>query len=131
MSRSESYLFNVAAFYSKWERDLADSQRDNGSIPVVSPNYWPFYYDDLTWPSTFLFVPGMLYDQYGDRRVLERTYPAMKRWMDLERTYVQDGLTSKDKYADWCVPPEDPKLIHSEDPARVTATVTSFWDATS
>jgi len=120
VSRSESCLFNVAAFYTKWERDLADSQHDNGSIPVVSPNYWPNYYDDLTWPSTFLFVPGMLYDQYGDRRVLERTYPAMKRWMDLERTYVQDGLTSKDKYADWCVPPEDPKLIHSKDPARVT-----------
>jgi alpha-L-rhamnosidase len=120
VSRSESYLFNVAAFYSKWERDLADSQRDNGSIPVVSPNYWPLYYDDLTWPSTFLFVPGMLYDQYGDRRVLERTYPAMKRWIDLERSYVHDGLTSKDQYADWCVPPEDPKLIHSQDPTRVT-----------
>ncbi|MGA2116421.1 MAG: glycoside hydrolase family 78 protein [Bryobacteraceae bacterium] len=120
VSRSESYLFDVAAFYSKWERDLADSQRDNGSIPVVSPNYWPLYYDDLTWPSTFLFVPGMLYDQYGDRRVLESTYPAMKRWLDLEQTYVHDGLTSKDQYADWCVPPEDPKLIHSQDPTRVT-----------
>jgi alpha-L-rhamnosidase len=120
VSRSESYLFDVAAFYSKWERDLADSQHDNGSIPVVSPNYWPNYYDDLTWPSTFLFIPGMLYDQYGDRRVLERTYPAMKRWIDLERSYVHDGLTSKDQYADWCVPPEDPKLIHSQDPTRVT-----------
>jgi alpha-L-rhamnosidase len=26
----------------------------------------------------------------------------------------------KDQYADWCVPPEDPKLIHSVDPARIT-----------
>ncbi|MGP8246056.1 MAG: glycoside hydrolase family 78 protein [Bryobacteraceae bacterium] len=120
VSRSESYLFDVAAFYSKWERDIDDSQRDNGSVPVVAPNYWPYYYDDLTWPSTFLFVPGMLYDQYGDRRVLERTYPDMKRWIDLESTYVHDGLTSKDQYGDWCVPPEDPKLIHSQDPTRVT-----------
>ena len=27
----------------------------------------------------------------------------------------------RDTYGDWCVPPEDPKLIHSQDPARKTA----------
>jgi alpha-L-rhamnosidase len=59
-------------------------------------------------------------DPYADKRVLARGYPAMKKWMDYEKTFVKDGLTSKDQYADWCVPPEDPKLIHSQDPARVT-----------
>ncbi|MGA8581689.1 MAG: glycoside hydrolase family 78 protein, partial [Bryobacteraceae bacterium] len=120
VSRSESYMFDVAAFYTKWEQDIADAQRADGSIPDVAPNYWPLYHDDITWPSTFLFVPGMLYDQYGDRRVLERFYPAMKKWIEHERGYLQDGLMPKDIYADWCVPPEDPKLIHSKDPARVT-----------
>ena len=120
VSRSESYMFDVAAFYTKWEQDIADAQRADGSIPDVAPNYWPLYHDDITWPSTFLFVPGMLYDQYGDRRLLERFYPAMKKWIEHERGYLQDGLMPKDIYADWCVPPEDPKLIHSKDPARVT-----------
>jgi len=120
VSRSESYMFDIAAFYTKWERDLADSQRADGSIPDVAPTYWSLYHDDITWPSTFLFVPGMLYDQYGDRRVLERAYPAIKRWIEHERGYLQDGLMPKDQYADWCVPPEDPTLIHSKDPARVT-----------
>ena len=120
VSRSESYMFDVAAFYSKWMTDLSDSQKPSGSIPVVSPNYWPNYYDDLTWPSTFLFLPGMLYDQYGDRRVLERDYPAMKKWIDHEQTFLTNGLMPKDQYGDWCVPPEDPKLIHSQDPARIT-----------
>ncbi|HWC96134.1 MAG TPA: family 78 glycoside hydrolase catalytic domain [Candidatus Sulfopaludibacter sp.] len=121
VSRSESYMFDVAAFYSKWTTDLADSQRPNGAIPDVSPNYWPNYNDDLTWPSTFIFVPGMLYDEYNDKRVLEHYYPAMRQWLDHIKTYVQpDGLIAKDTYADWCVPPEDPKLIHSQDPARVT-----------
>jgi len=120
VSRSESYMFDIAAFYSKWEQDLADSQRADGSIPDVAPTYWSLYNDDITWPSTFLFVPGMLYDQYGDRRVLELFYPAMKQWIEHERGYLQDGLMPKDQYADWCVPPEDPKLIHSKDPARVT-----------
>ena len=120
VSRSESYMFDIAAFYSKWEQDLADAQHADGSIPDVAPNYWPLYNDDITWPSTFLFVPGMLYDQYGDRRVLERAYPAIKKWIEHERSYLKDGLMPKDRYADWCVPPEDPKLIHSKDPARVT-----------
>ena len=121
VSRSESYMFDVAAFYSKFETDIADGQRADGSISDVSPNYWRLYNDDLSWPSTFVFLPGMLYDQYGDRRVLEREYPAMRKWLDHERTFVANGLMPKDTYADWCVPPEDPLLIHSKDPARVTS----------
>jgi alpha-L-rhamnosidase len=120
VSRSEAYMFNVAAFYSKWMTDLADSQKADGSVPVVSPNYWPNYYDDLTWPGTFIFVHGMLYDEYGDKRPMERNYGAMKKWIDHEATYLKDGLMPKDQYGDWCVPPEDPKLIHSLDPARIT-----------
>ena len=120
VSRSEAYMFDVAAFYTKWMTDIADSQKPDGSVPVVSPNYWPNYYDDLTWPGTFIFVHGMLYDEYGDMRAMERNYPAMKKWIDHEATFVKDGLMPKDKYGDWCVPPEDPKLIHSVDPARIT-----------
>jgi alpha-L-rhamnosidase len=120
VSRSESYMFDVAAFYGKWMTDLEDSQRPSGSIPDVSPNYWPLYNDDLTWPGTIVFVHGMLYDQYADKRVLASGYDAMKKWIDYEKTFVKDGLISKDQYADWCVPPENPKLIHSQDPTRVT-----------
>ncbi len=32
----------------------------------------------------------------------------------------QNGLISRDAYGDWCVPPEDPTLIHSQDPKRET-----------
>lgn len=120
VSRSETYMFDVAAFYTKWIRDLEDSQRTDGAIPDVSPNYWPFYSDNLTWPGTLLFLPGTLYDQYGDRRPLEHAWPFMYRWLDHIRTYAKDNLMPKDTYGDWCVPPEDPKLIHSQDPARIT-----------
>ncbi|MCU1262691.1 MAG: alpha-L-rhamnosidase, partial [Bryobacterales bacterium] len=120
VSRSESYLFDVAAFYSKWMQDLADAQRPDGSIPDVAPNYWSIYNDDVTWPSTFILIPGMLYEQYGERRVLERDYPAMKKWIEHMRTFLKNDIMPKDTYGDWCVPPESPKLIHSEDPARKT-----------
>jgi alpha-L-rhamnosidase len=36
------------------------------------------------------------------------------------RGFLRAGLMPKDTYGDWCVPPEDPKLIHSKDPARQT-----------
>jgi alpha-L-rhamnosidase len=120
VSRSESYLFDIAAFYTKWHRDLEDSQDERGVIPDVSPAFWKLYTDDVTWPSTFLLVPGMLRDQYGDTRVIQRAYPAMKRWVEHVRGNIVDDLLSKDTYGDWCVPPERPKLIHSEDPARRT-----------
>jgi len=120
VSRGESYLFDVAAFYTKWEYDLIDSQRDDGSIPDVAPAYWMLYNDDVTWPSTFVQVPAMLYDQYGDLRIVQSAYPAVRKWIEHMRQFLKDGLLPKDTYGDWCVPPEDPKLIHSRDPARRT-----------
>ncbi len=120
VSRSESYLFDVAAFYSKWVTDIADAQRPTGSIPDVAPAYWVLYNDGVTWPSTFLLAPAMLHDQYGDRRAIERHYPEMKKWVGYMRGFLKDGLMPRNTYGDWCVPPESPKLIHSKDPARKT-----------
>jgi alpha-L-rhamnosidase len=89
VSFSESYIFDVAAFYTKWERDIMDAQTPEGSVPDVAPNFWPRYNDDITWPSTLLWLPGMLYSQYGDRRVLEQAYPAMQ--VARTRTHLPGG----------------------------------------
>lgn len=121
VSLSESYLFNIAAFYTKWIQDIEDSQRPTGSIPDVAPTYWVLYNDGVVWPSTFVLAPQMVYRQYGDRRIIERHYPAMKKWVDYMRQFLKDGIMPRNTYGDWCVPPEDPKLIHSKDPARITA----------
>src|SRR3974390_1787923 len=47
--------------------------------------------------------------------------PSAKKWMEHMAGFVKEGIISRDSYGDWCVPPEDPKLIHSNDPARKTA----------
>ncbi len=121
VSLSESYLFDVAAFYTKWIQDIADSQRPTGSIPDVAPTYWVLYNDGIVWPSTYVLAPQMVYRQYGDRRIIERHYEGMKKWVDYMRQFLKDGIMPRNTYGDWCVPPEDPKLIHSKDPARITA----------
>jgi alpha-L-rhamnosidase len=55
-SRGEPYMFDVAAFYGKWVDDIADSQDAKGSVSDVSPNYWPFYFDNVTWPSSYIII---------------------------------------------------------------------------
>ena len=120
VSRSESYLFDIAAFYTKFVTDIADAQRPSGSIPDVVPKYWPMYNDGIVWPSTFILAPATIYEQYGDTRLIQRNYTAMKKWIEYMRTFLKDGIMPKNTYGDWCVPPEKPELIHSQDPARQT-----------
>lgn len=120
-SRGESYLFNTAALYGKWLRDMADAQKPNGSIPDVAPSYWPIYSDNVTWPSSAIIIPGSLYDQYADLRLIQTHYPAMKKWIEHMSGFVTNNLMPRDTYGDWCVPPEEQKLIHSQDPKRKTS----------
>ena len=120
-SKGETYLFDIAALYAKWTQDMADAQKPNGSISDVCPSYWPMYNDNVTWPSSAVIIPGALVDQYADVAHLARLYPSMVKWIDHMSSYITNDIITKDNYGDWCVPPEDPKLIHSKDPARKTA----------
>jgi alpha-L-rhamnosidase len=119
-SRGEMYLFNDAALYGKWLRDIADAQKTNGSVPDVAPSFWPIYTDNVTWPSSGVIVPESLYRQYGDLDVIAQHYDSARKWIDRMLTYATNGIIAKDQYGDWCVPPENPALIHSADPARKT-----------
>lgn len=117
----ESFLFDNNLLYNKWDRDITEAQREDGCIPDVAPAFWNYYSDNITWPAALPFSMQMQYDQYGDLSAISKYYPAVKRWMQhMSLQYEKDGLMPRDKYGDWCVPPEDLKLIHSADPQRVT-----------
>lgn len=38
----------------------------------------------------------------------------------MEANYLKNDLIAKDKYGDWCVPPESLEIIRSQDPTRLT-----------
>lgn len=117
----ESYFFDVNTLYAKWTRDIVEAQREDGCIPGVAPAYWNYYNDDVTWPAALPMALEMMYDQYGDDKPVRKFYPAVKKWLEHMRyQYGKNGLITRDKYGDWCMPPEKPELIHSEDPARQT-----------
>lgn len=45
----------------------------------------------------------------------------MKKWMEyMKSRYMKNYIVTRDKYGDWCMPPESPTLIHAKDPARLT-----------
>ena len=117
----EAFLFDNGNLYAKWVRDICEAQREDGCIPDVAPAFWNYYSDNVTWPAALPFSLDMLLRQYGDDEPMRRYYPNVKRWMEhLKYQYQRDGLITKDRYGDWCVPPESETLIHSEDPARIT-----------
>lgn len=119
-SLGETYLFDNSALYAKWLQDMADAQKESGSLPDVCPAYWPIYSDNVTWPSSSVIIPNTLYRQFADAKVIESHYESARKWVDYMLGFVTNGIIAKDVYGDWCVPPEDPKLIHSKDPARRT-----------
>lgn len=121
-SYGESFLYGNSRIYAKWATDIADAQKPSGSIPDVAPSYWAFFSDNMTWPSTIVMVPGMLYRQFGDAQPIKQNYETMKKWLQfMQVNYMHDYLINKDSYGDWCMPPERIDLIHSLDPKRKTS----------
>lgn len=120
-SLGESYLFDNGNLYAKWLNDIQQAQTPEGVIPDVAPAFWNYYTDDVTWPATYITIADMLYTQYADKRSIELHYPSMKKWIEhMQKTYLKDYLIGKDKYGDWCVPPESLNLIHARDSTRNT-----------
>ncbi|MBR6251509.1 MAG: family 78 glycoside hydrolase catalytic domain [Bacteroidales bacterium] len=117
----ESYIFDNHALYTKWMRDLAEAQREDGCIPDVAPAFWNYYSDNVTWPAAYPFTLLMLAERFDDSHPLQRYYANILRWvLHMRDCYLRDGIMTADKYGDWCVPPEEITLIHSKDPDRVT-----------
>jgi alpha-L-rhamnosidase len=120
-SLGESFIFDNQKLYIKWLNDIEEAQTPEGAIPDVAPAYWNYYSDNMTWPGTYILIADMLYKQYGDMRPIEKHYPSMKKWLTYMQTkYMKDYILTKDKYGDWCVPPESPELIHAKDSSRTT-----------
>lgn len=120
-AQGESFMFDNAKLYAKWMDDIEQSQKETGAIPDVAPAFWNYYSDDVTWPAAFITISNNLYNQFGDIKPIQKNYAAMKKWMWYMRDkYLVNNIMTKDKYGDWCVPPESLNLIHAKDTSRLT-----------
>ena len=87
------YNFDVAAFFSKWLIDVCeDSQMPGGWFTDHAPHFGPGPGPNIGWSDAGIFCPYRMYRTYGDTRLLQEHYPAMKRCLEWEiRTANPDG----------------------------------------
>jgi alpha-L-rhamnosidase len=86
-ARTAMYNMDVASFFSKWLRDLADARSAGGAYPDFAPR-GPVAQDGAPgWADAGIICPWTLYMVYGDTRIVEMHYDAMKNWVE----HIRDG----------------------------------------
>lgn len=138
--RTAAFNMDVAAFFTRWLRDLAADQTEDGRVAHVIPDVLGGN-ASAGWADAATIVPWALYVRYGDRRLLEEQYPSMRAWVEyiirtagesyLWNTGFHFGDWLSATYRDWSFPAAatDKDLIataffaHSTDLLRQAAEV--------
>ena len=123
-----SYLFNFAPFARKYVSDMLDGQRKNGKFRQITPKggvdfYMDFMDGSAGWSDAGVLIPYRIYKRYGDEKILENSYAAMKKYADFKiktlgkwyPTAVRTGIDRKyrkyisnygQSYGEWAEPTE-------------------------
>jgi alpha-L-rhamnosidase len=118
-AQSMIYQHDLARFFEEWLEDIRDSQLPDGHIPIIVPSpgwgYTSWGTPSPVWTAVYPIMAWRLYENYGDRRLLARHYPAIKRYLDREVARLEDGIVAEEFLGDWlapgfAVPPEDTRL---------------------
>ncbi|MCD9020827.1 glycoside hydrolase family 78 protein [Cohnella silvisoli] len=85
--RTAAYLKNIAPFFTKWSRDLAADQTENGGVPFVIPQVLSDKdHSSAAWGDAAVICPWTIYLCYGDKRILEEQYDSMQAWVGYIRS---------------------------------------------
>lgn len=93
---------NTAQFFTKWMRDIAaDSSLENG-VPHVVPDIMQSY-SSSAWSDAAVIIPWVVYQSYGDKKILEESWQCMHEWVDYIKNHTNEhGLwMSGFQYGDW------------------------------
>ena len=93
-----AYLMDTSAFFRKWIQDMADAQYQDGLLPVVLPYQgiemmYKTTGQSVGWADAVYLVPYRYYKRFGDKTLLERCYPMMKKYADYLLSHL--GMTDK------------------------------------
>ncbi len=100
VTAAEAYTFNyhMPNFYEKAARDFRDDARPSGGMPETAP------YNGIDsrglgedsgpvgWQLAYPYVQQLLWNFYGDKRILENHYPATKKMVDFMRSVAGENL---------------------------------------
>jgi alpha-L-rhamnosidase len=92
-----TYAFGMQRFLTKWIGDLADSQNQEGQLPVIVPS-GGWGYRELApapeWTTVYPFLVRQLYRIYGDEAIAAEHWETLVRYLDWETGRLQDGLAT-------------------------------------
>jgi alpha-L-rhamnosidase len=131
---SQTAIFNLdmAAFFTKWMRDVRDVQLKNGCFPDVAPqvkNSWNLF-GSPAWADAGVIIPWKLYENYGDTAILRTQFTSMKKFIDFVWRNNPDLIWEKavgNMYGDWL----NGNTIIAEDYPKTGAAVPDDVFATS
>jgi alpha-L-rhamnosidase len=72
---------DVAAFFTKWMRDVSDAQSPRGAFPDVAPRLVDLEDGAPAWGDCGVIVPWTIWRTYGDTRIVDEHWEAMERWL--------------------------------------------------
>jgi alpha-L-rhamnosidase len=107
---SQTAIFNMdmSAFFTKWVRDIRDSQADDGRFSNYSPNPFDpnkkYVSGTPAWADAGTIVPWRVYQNYADRRMMAEHFDAARRWVDYIHQHNPNLLWQKNRgndFNDW------------------------------
>lgn len=105
--------FDMAAFYTNFMRDIRDVQDAKGRLSDTVPHVWGGENADPAWATAYPLIGWYMYQYYGDTRVLEEHYDAMKKYVEFLRSKAENGLVKFSSYGDWVAIEKCPGAIVS------------------
>lgn len=111
--RTATFNYDVSSFFRKWMTDVRDAQYEDGSYPDVAPDLLRVSNDMLNripphphsgnaaYAEAGVICPWIIYERYGDKRILEENYAAMCRWIDYQIATSTGYICPPTSYGDW------------------------------
>jgi len=105
--RTAAFNMDVANFFTKWLADVADAQGEDGRIPSVVPTIATIYGEGgPAWADAAVICPWVVYQCYGDKRIIEECWPTMTRFMQFLRSTCPNHIRADETckwrgYGDW------------------------------
>ena len=111
-------------FWTKWLRDIKDSQFDDGAVPVIAPTYRIEGHRkknrvDAAWGGNYPLLVWYLHEYYNDNRILREHYDSIKKWLDYLTCTADNYLVTSGVYGDHMLPGAEPgkeQFISKETP---------------
>lgn len=102
LSAEEAMMnFDMAAFYTNFVRDIRDAEGADGSLPETVPEKFGHRPADPGWGTAYPLLCWYMWQQYGDRRILEENYDGLKKYVEFLRRQAPDDVLKFNFAGDW------------------------------